>query len=334
MPKRLPWLALAGLALMALLLGLWWRNHMTKPEPPPPEGNPALPADFVPSGVAFWDEQHGLMAGQASCQKTCSGIIAATSDSGRTWQVVYQGGSQLTALTAAASTSAWAVAVTCADDGSACEPILLRTRDGGKTWSSLPQAVASPAFADAMTGWALPSEAGRGWNPKEAPIMLTTGDGGETWQPITSPCSARAGTGAAAVHLVAPGQGWVACAGQPGAGQQRKAVYGTADGGMNWHTAADPGGGGYLASIFFQPDGRGWLLERRGSLLFTPDGGKSWSPAPVTEPERREAYSISFPTDRTGYLLLRENDRREWQLLKTEDGGQHWQNLRAWPIDR
>ena len=279
--------------------------------PPPPKG-------FVPASIAFWDATRGLVAGSDGCPDKCTGVIKSTGDGGKTWQEVYRGATQVSSLSVIAGQEGWAQSSACGEAD--CRQTLLHTRDGGKSWASIDQPVRFPSFADADHGWAV-SDAG----------LVATADGGRSWQPLAAPCQSATHE-ARAVHRLSPTQGWVGCVGQPGAGQQMKAVYATTDGGKTWQAATSPGGGGYLSGLFFLPDGHGWLWESRGASLATADGGKTWLPMSITRAEVVEAYSLWFASPRTGFALLRDNEKRVWSLVSTMDGGSHWAPVTSWPI--
>lgn len=279
---------------------------------------PLSPPGFIPASIAFWDLSRGLIAGTDGCPQQCTGVIKATRDGGRTWQEVYRGATRVSSLSVAAGQLGWAQSATCGEAD--CRYTLLHTRDGGETWAASDQPVRFPSFADADHGWAV-SDVG----------LVATQDGGRSWQTVTSPCRNPTHE-VRAVHRLSPLRGWVGCVGQPGAGQQLKAVYTTADGGRTWQAATDPGGGGYLGGLFFLPDGRGWLWETRGPTLATADGGKTWQPMAITRAEVVEAYSLWFASPRAGFALLRDNEARIWSLVTTTDGGRHWAPVASWPI--
>ena len=173
---------------------------------------------------------------------------------------------------------------------------------------------------------------------------MKTTDGGRTWRRVGAPC--RKGWGgyawSAAISFVSPRRGWVLCKGQPSGGGQSKALYLTTDGGSRWkrlfNAFFEPRRvrlgtlhSGYASGMSFTRRGRGLIWSERGSTLRTSDGGRHWRPTAATSPEVREAYSGWQVNDRVGFLLLRDDDRDDWELLRTVDGGRSWRLLHSWP---
>ena len=173
---------------------------------------------------------------------------------------------------------------------------------------------------------------------------MKTTDGGRTWRRVGAPC--RKGWGgyawSAAISFVSPKRGWVLCQGQPSGGGQSKALYLTMDGGSRWkrlfNAFFEPRRvrlgtlhSGYASGMSLTRRGRGLIWSERGSTLRTSDGGRHWRPTAATSPEVREAYSGWQVNDRVGFLLLRDNDRDDWELLRTVDGGRSWRLLHSWP---
>ena len=96
----------------------------------------------------------------------------------------------------------------------------------------------------------------------------------------------------------------------------------------------------WLHAVYFLDNDRGWAVGSRGTLLATADGGKSWKAKPQpTEDAIRDVY---FADEQDGWLVcerniydLRSNDEPRAYLMKTIDGGEHWQrvNLRGANVD-
>ena len=116
----------------------------------------------------------------------------------------------------------------------------------------------------------------------------------------------------------------------------------TSDGGAHWrlegrtHPIAPPApklqvgnlpGFGYPTGAVFLADGRGWLLQDRGNMLVTLDGGHTWRNSPITQPDTIAAQSATLLDDSTGYVLLRGCKVR---LVRTTDAGKTWTTLHRW----
>ena len=96
----------------------------------------------------------------------------------------------------------------------------------------------------------------------------------------------------------------------------------------------------WLHAVYFLDSDRGWAVGSRGTLLATLDSGKSWQAKP--QPTEDVIRDIYFADELNGWLLcernvyeLRSNDEQRAYLMKTSDGGDHWQraNMRGANVD-
>jgi photosystem II stability/assembly factor-like uncharacterized protein len=277
--------------------------------------------------VSFWDEDHGLL-GAGVCWNCRGGTISTTADGGRTWHVQRRTGGRVIWVTTLGERQAWAIA----------GRNLLHSGDGGRSWRLVSRSrLLSVSFTSESNGWGV-------LESPEAVFefrLARTADGGRTWQRSAVPCPRVVG-GAIGVSFPTPTRGWLLCVGEPGAGQQQKAVLATTDGGRSWHAVsgaivgnASLGGGlggyGYPLGIAFHPDGRGLLWESRGTLLVTRDGARTWTPEDeVVRPEVDFGQSASLTRNRVFYVLLQ---RGSFRLLKSDDG-RTWSVVHRWPRPR
>jgi len=234
-----------------------------------------------------------------------------------TCAVAYEDGS----LTVAGSGTAWL----------SVPSGLLVTRDGGRKWSLIRQPPADAlSLATPLTGWRV-----RGY---DANLRLeATRDGGTTWRAVRQPCRAAS---EALVSQPTPRHGWILCLFVPGAGLQGKILYETRDGGMTWRLRARNAflgpavgnlpDGGYPGAIEFLANGRGWISEARWWTITTEDGGRLWSRLRITTDDSRIGSSVSFVSDRSGFILVDENGRRRIELDRTRDGGRTWHVVNTW----
>lgn len=229
--------------------------------------------------------------------------------------------------------------------------VLLRSSDGGRTWSTVvadhPVALTSVAFADASHGFAGQAVGG----------VLATSNGGASWTALSFPGLALAG-----IEFVTPLIGHAA-----GTGADFSLAR-TVDGGASWTTVyTSPTGTvtgisfpnaatGYLASpvavarsldggatwspratltetwiedLVFADALHGWaggmrLLtnDGRGRVMATSDGGQSWQDTALAEPDRIGALALA-----AGGALLAAGDAGT--LLRSDDGGASWDDLAA-----
>lgn len=274
--------------------------------------------------------------------------IQATSDGGRTWRVVYRANGPIYSLAALGRDRVWAVVGRSYSGGletmldaptSGQGPSrLLTSSDGGRSWAPVGQSMtglAAVTFTSPQVGWAVQRQAAA-W------VLLRTTDGGRAWQSLGQPCPG--GTQGAVVSFVSSSRGWLLCTGEPGAGQQPKVLLQTTDGGVSWHMEAgtwpsengltSAGGGlgssGYPSSIYFLPDGHGWIgLDYTAVILGSSDGGRSWRQTGTRRLSIYGAGPVWFLNEADGFALAGDAANRS-RLLRTQDGGQSWTAVSVW----
>jgi photosystem II stability/assembly factor-like uncharacterized protein len=284
------------------------------------------------------------------------GVIWHTRDGGENWLQQLSGAScWLNAVTFIDSRRGWVVGGEHLPYADATRGIVLRTLDGGATWSRVPNLLlpllTGVKFFDAHVGVAF--GIGNGAQPSG---VFTTRDGGTTWQPLPADHAGQwlagdfldAGAGAIAggggrfatlarqrvVHsplatssmrsfhamrLVAPTNGWIV--GDGGL------VMSTSDLGRSWQSpAAGLPGNADQSFDFHALAVRGshvWVAGSPGTRIFhSPDGGASWH---------------SFATGQFAPIraLVFGDAQHGWavgelgSILATRDGGQTWQVQRA-----
>jgi|GEM_PF-4857248 len=144
---------------------------------------------------------------------------------------------------------------------------LLATRDGGRTWVTLPSplpSVAALAFASAQDGYAL--GVGR---------LVATADGGRTWQPRPRPPRPLV------TLSVVPGLVYATTDASPGRDRPGPLLV-SRDGARAWRALATPVPA--QAACFADPQ-TGWILGATGSakaptttVFGTADAGRTWQP--------------------------------------------------------
>ncbi len=286
---------------------------------------------FQPVSIAFFDSQHGLVAEDDwSCQKAhgCEGRILATSDGGSRWQVTYVGARGHAPLPGErdAHRVRRSQATRCS-----------RAATAGCTGATLPWRASIVSFVTAAHGWRL----GPATTMAHPPTLAETNDGGRSWATRVNPCRGDFGL-TSALAFASATRGWIVCSTQASAGYQGKAVWETTDGGTHWqlegrtHPIGPPEaklqvgnlpGFGYPTGAVFLPDGDGWLLQDRGQMLITNDGGHTWRASPLTKPDTIAGQSADLLNGKLAFLLLRGCKVR---LLRTTNRGTSWTTLHRW----
>jgi photosystem II stability/assembly factor-like uncharacterized protein len=211
---------------------------------------------------AFWDADRGVVFSDAVGG---THLLLATSDGGAHWTRVGPTGLP----PALAGEGSFAASGTCAatiggahawiGTGNASPARVLRSRDGGRSWSAatVPVAsgeaagLASVIFRDSVHGVALGGEIGR--PDARGDYVARTADGGARWTPGGRPTFAGAVYGASYVPgaatptIVAVGPGGVDL---------------SADDGRSWRSVGTTG----AWSVAFGTSGVGWIVGPRGRI--------------------------------------------------------------------
>jgi photosystem II stability/assembly factor-like uncharacterized protein len=200
----------------------------------------------------------------------------------------------------ASASSGWALALTRNPAGAdAAPPVLVRTSDGGRTWTDATPAAARAMLAarfaapvldvtDAAHAYLAVSAVTEGENAADDPTaVFTTADGGRTW---TQSAPFRVTGALVQATFKDPAHGWLLldAAGDDAAGHPLPWLYRTTDG-NHWApaaSAAPPGSAGMndmcqKLGLAFPTTTTGWLHVgcRSGEYLVrSSDGGGTWQP--------------------------------------------------------
>lgn len=135
-------------------------------------------------------------------------------------------------------------------------------------------------------------------------------------------------------------QPWSICVGQPGAGNQAKAVYrGKKRVAFTPFASHGSYGGisiyGYPSGIAGGYDGFGIIWESRGTLYVTRDGGEHWHALPkVARPEVDFGgwADADVSPQGTAFVLLLNGGAARLRLIETTDAGRTWRVVHRWPL--
>ncbi|MCA1613090.1 MAG: hypothetical protein LC800_02815 [Acidobacteria bacterium] len=202
---------------------------------------------------------------------------------------------------------------------------LMRTTDGGETWSRV---ALTADDAGVLLSRVVFADAERGWAFGEMGALYSTRDGGATWQRQRAPTQ-RLLLGASFLDA---SRGWLVGA----AGT----VLRTEDGGATWRPAAvvwpahaavnasasapavppQRAAAPRLSAASFVDARRGWAVGAGGFVAATADGGRTW--AAQDSGTDADLADVKFTDAREGWAVGASGT-----VLRTADGGATWQQV-------
>ena len=242
---------------------------------------------------------------------------------------------------------------------------VLRTRDGGATWSEVTPPEPAPAegedpgtvvgyFPDDASAWV--TYARYYGAPPAGAVVWRTHDGGQSWQ-ASAPLDLSSASfyGPSDIFFLDAQTGWMLVHVDAGMMHDYIMIFQTSDGGQTWAKVLDPMEGGPQScsktAIGFFDAQHGWMTgDCMGVvpgvfLVRTEDGGRTWTdialPAPADAPDiitRSDAwcgtYALSlFPPQQIALAMscTISGDTLLVQnyLYTSADGGQSWQAASA-----
>ena len=279
--------------------------------------------------VKFFSPRYGIASGSFG---TSYGIFT-TDTNGQHWQLLATL-PKIFSVSMISPSQGWAS--TCRQSGCSYPQELQTTTNGGNTWHPIYRPgpnifMGSPDFVSSSVGFMVETNT----RTQQTHLMKTT-DGGLRWSLLTSPSLMFPGNAWNAIDFVNPNRGWLLMGGQPSAGSQQKALYTTANGGVNWTLVTQsaslgspetPGGlpgTGYIDGLNFSHSSQGYLPLDRGPILVTHDGGRNFSPIWTQSfpPDVSMVASLSFPSAAVGYVLTTSSGATT--LWGTTQGGKTW----------
>ena len=300
-------------------MGLWFIFHS---EDGGKTWTNQLPTGYMSYGlntISFVDNNRGCAAGSS---------ILCTEDGGKTWKErlnIKPGQREdingfliaLWGISFIGQSEVWTVGV---------EGQIMKTEDGGKSWNMEArrgECGGNAFFIDKKTGWLY----GQGDKHRLRTHICYTEDGGYTWE------KQDVGINVWNIFLINDSTGWAV-----GTIEERKAgkiekVWGvirnTTDGGKTWTTQfkelmGKSRIGTGLFGIFFINSNTGWVVGKKGTILYTEDGGKHWNRQKSGD-TALQLGNIQFIDSKIGWIVgIGGTDYWIGIILYTEDGGKHW----------
>lgn len=207
---------------------------------------------------------------------------------------------------------------------------LVRTKDGGQTWSALatPVGVEGFHFVSSDEGWIVTGQHCYG-----------TRDGGSTWQPLGSiPVSGTQGSEATWLDLKGVDRNglWGLVGFGRRAGGMSWGLYHSADGGRAWTLAAQSGLGPAREDLATEPRALVVLSDSEARVVGvqagqwltlgqTKDAGDSWRTGlPLGQTVAIRPFATSFSDPQHGWIVLKNLSSGDYSILSTDDGGGTW----------
>ena len=242
------------------------------------------------------------------------GLIEHSTDGGATWTTQQSGTeADLWSVSFTDDQHGWAVG---GQPTNAAPGVILRTIDGGTTWSDVTPAGLTETLSDASF-----TDPEHGWIGTADGHLLHTTNAGATWQTLTLPGAVN---GYDTVDFVDAAHGW--------AGGPTNLVYRTTNAGKTWTASRLPATGRYssIVELDFADRYDGWALTQdywgASLVLATNDGGRSWRPVPTGQQFTTDICARSA----TNVWLIGSNGYDYYDLqtptlfLHSTDGGFTW----------
>jgi photosystem II stability/assembly factor-like uncharacterized protein len=278
---------ISALALLPICLPLQAKENITGWNVREPEIR-----DILVSG-SFANDQVGWVCGIQT--------MLRTGDGGKTWfqQLPEKGGTLPYWFTSLEALSPTVAMATAAGFGSVTSGALLRTENGGGTWS--PLAMRDGIFTslkfrkNKRTGYLVSSSDG----------LMKTIDGGIGWLPVRTPQAPTSFKKSTQDLIALPDETTIWLSG-------KKSLMVSRDDGATWSTVGLPlGTQGEVFHMSFATASHGWVTMLEGDTMETRDSGKTWKISDTGG----QFYAL---TPNLIWMLSNTN------ALRSDDGGRTW----------
>jgi photosystem II stability/assembly factor-like uncharacterized protein len=273
--------------------------------------------------VCFLDEQTGWAVGSG-------GVIAHTTDGGKTWRPQHSGvKDDLRLVTFVDATHGWI----------AGSGMLLRTENGGETWQVIRDFLQvgaidydqdSPTFH--LVKSQLTVQTMQFLNPKEGWLGVDEGqfchttDGGLTWKIHQTATTYSPIT---ALHFLNSKEGWAVAPDRSGSDRPGGLILHTVDGGVYWQIQYKTKQLGI--AVHFTDAKSGWVVMEDGNSLVTNDGGVEWI---VKSSNLVDDTQLKISPHYGRILKIKfRNNKEAWgigndgSILITRDQGENWTRI-------
>lgn len=218
-----------------------------------------------PRSIDFIDELSGLAVGFA-------GKILKTTDGGGSWTRIHPQGilTQRNFTTVVYKDAQTVYAFGGRDYQNDNAQTIMRSNDGGNTWSIIHDAVGErwlkgACFINNSTAFAVGGEG----------TVMRTFDGGDNWSLVSSPVTDREFN---VVYFINATTGFIAGGSfaELDTVASHRTLLKTTDGGNTWNIVMNEAGG-WLTAIDFIDENTGYITGDGGQLYKTTDGGNNWT---------------------------------------------------------
>ena len=297
----------------------------------PPTVAPTQAPTATPTPIALPSFAYLAAAGNGVVWALVAGTrLFVSTDRGDTWSERTAPKDAITEIAAVDANEGWAFAA--GSPATQCQqqiPHLWHTTDGAKTWQQLSttgvadaQCKDHLAFRDAQHGYLAAHD------PNGAPVVYRTVDGGKTWAAsakLPDPPGFTSGGGGFTLQVGAiadfANAQYVYATGN-NAGQSRRYIFRSTDGGATWTFAGTPPATDIGVTFLTPTRWIAWLLPQPSAE--TTDGGSTWHPY---QSDYQQAAPVSpqivFGDANLGYATVRGS------IQRTTDGGAHWSAIKT-----
>ena len=301
------------------------------------------PTESEPPRLTFVSDADGVEYGTQGA--------FATHDAGRHWSPIAVSG-RVVASTGTGR-DLWLTDTTCtvSPTTAPCTVGIEASSNAGRTWRALdlpPGPFRAAQTAVGAGGTLVVAEWGdhEGYSANNPGVLLTSTDGGGSWQQRPLPCPTEFRLGGQLSLAPSSRTIWLVCSGEGAVGTRPNVVYRSTDLGTSWVAESSyppaldatahllPGAPtGTIYALVARSSTEAWVLEmRRGGLLATSDGGRSWHDAlPATTSQRvgTQLRALAVVTPTRAYVAAHAfSFTFHGGLWRTTDGGRTWKRVR------